>query len=74
MLRKMVIPEERIEEEEYENSDDTDSIGGISESSSDSDMLSTDSGILSPGILSPDIPPSPAHTRSYGKDKKTKGR
>ena len=69
MLRKMVIPGERIEEEESRDSDDTDtaSIGDINESSSD--ILSPDSG-----ILSPDIPPSPAHTRSYGKAKKTKDR
>ena len=43
-----------------------------------SDMSSSDmsSGISSPGISSPDygIPLSPAHTRSYGKAKKTKDR
>ena len=48
-------------------------IGGISDSSSDSDMISPDSGILSPGILPPDMQPSPAHARSYGKARKTKG-
>ena len=45
-------------------------MGDISESSPG--ILSTDSG-----ILSPDMPPSPAHTRiliSYGKAKKTKVR
>ena len=67
MFRKMVIPEERIAERESEDTDDTDSvpdtalIGDIGESSS-SDMLS------------PDIPSSPAHTRSHGKAKKKKDR
>ena len=52
------------------------SIGDIGESS---DILSP--GILSPGILSsdsgissPGITPSPVHTRSHGKAKKTKDR
>ena len=69
MLRQMVIPGERIVEVESEDSDDTDtaSIGDISESP---DMLSPDSGILSLG----DIPPSPAHTRSYGKTKRRRMR
>ena len=54
MLRKMIIPGERIVEEEYDDSDDIDtaSIGNINESSSDSDMLSPNSGILSPGLPS----------------------
>ena len=63
MLRKMIIPGERILEEESEDSEDTDTalMGDIIESS-------TDSGIPSPGL------PWPAHTRSYGKAKKTKDR
>ena len=69
MLRKIVVLWERIVEEESEDSEDTDtsSIGDIGESSPS--ILSSDSG-----ILSPDIPPSPAHTSSYGKAKKTKDR
>ena len=53
-----------------DDSDDTDtaSIGDIGKSSTG--MPSPDSGILSPGT--PDIPRSPAHTRSYGEAKKTK--
>ena len=60
LLRKMVVPGEKIAEDESEESEDTDtaSIGDIGESS--------DSSILSP--------PSPAHTRSYGKARKTKYR
>ena len=69
MLKKMVIPGERIAEAE-EGSEDTDdkdtaSKGDIGESSLSSD-------ISSPGTS--DIPPSPAHKRSYGKAKKTKDR
>ena len=49
------------------------SIGDIGESSApcilSPGILSSDSGISSPGI-----PPSPLHTRSYGKAKKTKDR
>ena len=71
LLKKMVIPTERITEgEEEEGSGDTDdtdtaSIGDIGESS---DILAFD-------VSSPDygIPQSPVHTRSYGKAKKTKG-
>ena len=64
MLKKMTVPGESIPEEESEGTDgtDTDSMGDISESSPV--ILTTDSGILSPG-------PSPAHTRSYGKARKT---
>ena len=61
----MVIPGERIAAEEgSEDTDDTGtaSIGDIGESAN----------ILSSGTS--DIPPSPAHTRSYGKAKKTKDR
>ena len=70
MLRKMVVPGEKIvEEEESEDSEDTDtaSIGDIGESSPS--ILSSDYS-----ILSPDIPPSPSHTRSYGEAKKSKVR
>ena len=72
MLKKMVIHGERITEEEEGSGDtddtDTASIGDIGESS---DILSSDiSDISSPG---PSIP-SPAHTRSHGKAKKTKDR
>ena len=70
MLKKMVIPGVRIAEEEgSEDTDDTDTapIGDIGESS---DILSSD--ISSPGTS--DIPPSPAHTRYYGKAKKSKDR
>ena len=67
MLRKMVIPGERIEEGS-EDIDDTDtaSIGNIGESS---DILS--SVISSPGTSDMS---SPAHTRSYRKAKKIKDR
>ena len=65
LLKKMVIPGERIIEES-EDSNDTDnaSMGDIGESSSSHCILSSDSG----------MPPSPAHTRSRGKAKKTKDR
>ena len=89
MIRKMVIPGERITEVESEDSDDTDSvesypaivsIGYIDRTApgvlkSDSDISSP--GMLSTGILSSDSgisSPSPLHTRSDGKAKKTKGR
>ena len=62
MLRKMVIPGERIEEEE-EESEDTD----------DADTAPM-GGEPSAGILEPDftVLSSPAHTRSYRKAKKEK--
>ena len=77
MIRKMAIPRERIaEEEESEETDDTDS----AESFPDIALLG-DIGRTAPGIptsdsdiSSPRMPPSPAHTRSYGKAKKTKDR
>ena len=81
MIRKMVVPGERIaEEEESEDTDDTDSvesypdiasIGDIGESS---DISSPGCSILSPdtALPGPSIPPSPLHTRSYGKAKKTR--
>ena len=66
ILRRMAVPGESIPEEGSEDTDDTDtaSIGDIGKSSSS--ILSSDSGILSPA--------SPAHSRSYGKAKKTKDR
>ena len=67
MRKKIVIPGERIAEEEgSEDTDHTDtvSIGDVGESS---DILSSD--ISPPGTS--DIS-SPVHTRSYGKAKKTK--
>ena len=76
MLRKMVMPGERIVEEESEDNEGTNtaSVGDIGEPSDTAsvegiDELS-DSGILSPGMP----PPSPIHTRSHGKAKKTKDR
>ena len=69
MLKKMVIPGEKIATEEgCEDIDDTDtaSTGDIGKSS---DILSSD--ISSPGTS--DIP-SPVHTSSCGKAKKTKER
>ena len=68
----MTVPGESIPEEESEDTDgtDTDSAGGISESSPailSPVIISSDSGIMSPG-------PSPAHTRSHGKARKTKFR
>ena len=67
MLKKMIIPGERIKEEVSEDTDDIDtaSIGNIGESS---DILSSD--ISSTGTS--DIP-SPARTGSYGKAKKNEG-
>ena len=91
MLKRMTVPGESIPKEESEDIDntDTDSMGGISESSpvillTDSGILShaimsTDSGILSPGMMSSDSGimspgPSPARTRSYGEFKTEKFR
>ena len=67
----MTAPGESIPEEESEDTDgtDTDSMGDISESSPailPPVIMSSDSG-MSPG-------PSPAHTRSHGKARKTKFR
>ena len=72
MLKRMTVPGESIPEEESEDTDgtDTDSMGDISESSPailSPVIMSSDSGIMSPG-------PSPAHTRFYGKARKTKFR
>ena len=66
----MTVPGESIPEEEYEDTDgtDTDSMGDISEPAILSlVIISSDSDTMSPG-------PSPAHTRSHGKAKKTKFR
>ena len=72
MHKRMTVPGESIPEEESEDTDgtDTDSIGDISESSPailSPVIMSSESGIMSPG-------PSPAHTRSYGKARKSKDR
>ena len=84
MLKKMVIPGDRIVEEESEDIDtdrvepypDSASIGDIDESTPD--MLSSYSDTGSPGtsIQSPDsgIQSSPFHTRSYGKAKSGKAK
>ena len=68
MLKRMIVPGESIPEKESEDSEgtDTDSMGDISELSPV--MVSSDSGMMSPAG------PSPAHTRAYGKAKKTKDR
>ena len=69
MLKRMTVPGESIPEEESEDADgtDTDSMGDISEPAIlPPVIMSSDSG-MSPG-------PSPAHTRSYGKTRKTKDR
>ena len=64
MLKKMVIPGERIEEEESEVTDDTDSVESYPTIASIGDidrtvpgMLTSDSDISSPGMS-----PSPSHT------------
>ena len=63
MLRKMVIPGERIAEVESEDTGDTGSVEPYPDISA--------MGI--PGILSSDLCiPSPLHTRAYGKARKTK--
>ena len=75
MIRKMVIPEERIEKVEgSEDTDDTDSVGSYPDIASIGDIdriapgiLISDSDISSPGLL-----PSPVRTRSHGKAKTTK--
>ena len=76
MLKKMVMPGERIiVEEEFEDREGTDtaSIGDISEPFDTDSIRGIDESSDS-GILSPDMPSSPAHTRSHGKTKKTKDR
>ena len=61
MLKRMTVPGESIPEEESEDTDGTDTYS-ISESSPAGPVM------LSPGML------STAHTRSYGKARKTKDR
>ena len=78
MLKKMVIPGERIAEEEdgeSEDTDDTDSVESYPDPASMRYIGGSTPDISSPGssILSPDTsPPLPLHTRSYGKAEKTK--
>ena len=75
MLKRMTVSGESIPEEESEDTDgtDTDLMGDISQPAILSPailspvIMSSDSGIMSPG-------PSPAHTRSHGKARKTKDR
>ena len=65
MLREMIVPGESIVEEESE-----DSVAGESTDSS------RGSPPIKPGLFTKltSEPPSPAHTRSYGKARKTKYR
>ena len=67
MLRKMIVPGESIVEEESEDSED--SVAGESTDSSSPPPIK-------PGLFtkSSSEPPSPAHTRSYGKARKKKDR
>ena len=70
MLKKMVISGERIVEGESEETDEADSVESYPDSVPIGDIReSSDTDISSPGI-----PPSPTHTRSHGKAKKTKDR
>ena len=81
MLKKMAVPVERIAEDEVpENTDDTDSVESYPDIPSIGDIgrtapgiLTSNSDISSPGTPSLSIP-TPAHTLSYGKAKKTKDR
>ena len=74
MMRKMVIPGERIAEEgEYEDTDDTDSVESYPDIASIGDIdrtahgvLTSDSHISSPGILSPGILSSDSGITSPG--------
>ena len=74
MLKKMVIPGERIAEVKSEDTDDTDSVEPYPDTASIED-IGKSSDISSPGILSSDSSisssspsiPSSLHTRSYGK-------
>ena len=66
MLKKMVVPGEKIVEEEYEESKDTDT-ASIGDSSSISFRKSRSGP---PSVVIP--PPSPAHTHPYGKINKLK--
>ena len=79
MLKKMVIPGDRIAEVESEDTDDRDSVEPYPDIATIGD-IGESSDITSPGILSSDsgIPssgssiPSSLHTHSYGKCRKTK--
>ena len=66
MLRKMIVPGESIVEEESEDSED--SVAG--------ECTDSSSPPIKPGLFtkSTSEPPSPAHTRSCGKARKTKDR
>ena len=66
MLRKMIVPRESIVEEESEDSED----------SVAAECTDSSSPPIKPGLFtkSTSEPPSPAHTRSYGKARKTKDR
>ena len=74
MIKKMAIPGGGKAEEESEGTDDTDSVHGTASIRDIGESLD----ISSPSTLSPETasrsipPPSPLHTRSYGKAKKTK--
>ena len=76
MIRKMVIPGERIAEDESEDTDDTDSVESYPDIASIGDIDRTAPGILTSDsdISSPLMPPSAARTRSHGKARKTKDR
>ena len=67
MIRKMVIPGERIAEVESEDTDDTDSMESYPDIASIGDIDRTAPGILTSDsdISSPGIPPSSAHIRSW---------
>ena len=71
MFREMAIPGERIAEVESEDTDGTDSVESYPDIASIGD-IGESSDTSSPGT--PGIPPSPVHTRSHGKIKKTKDR
>ena len=73
MIKKIVMPGESIaEEEESEDTDDKNSVESYPDTASIGD-IGESSDMLSPDTPDPSIP-SPAHTRSYGKAKKTKER
>ena len=65
MLMNMIVPGESIVEEESEDSED--SVAGESTDSSSPPPIK-------PGLFTKSSSPSPAHTRSYGKARKTKYR
>ena len=75
MLRKMTVPGESIAEEESEDTDDAPDTASIedTDSSDITSPASTRKALDEPSSLG--MPqPSPLHTRSYGKAKKTKDR